>query len=464
MFRATRLAWWLSVAVVVSLNLALAERVWCAETPAELLYRSEDGQTAAYQVTITADLDDYVETFQGEIAFNYHGMFNDQLKVTYEGCVGRSRKNKPVESDEFPGFPFPPGFGLHGPTALFGRGIFRGLSQTTNDLTLTPRGEIKSIRGTSQLPYLLGNLSVMLFEPLPEKAESQWSVDLGAAVAEGGQGRRPYFPPAAYLANGEQRTAATEKLSYAIQSDDGPLVKVEKTYEFSCPASSEDDAGFEIHGSGTWTFNRELGVSESLDFKQKLTVSEGNSTTIVPMTIAYRRLSPEEWEKIKKERAEAAEKGREMARRMAEQRNTPEGQREADLYRQAHEALRSRDRVKIEAAIKALNEQMAGKDDPSLEGLKRILEHVKATVRPNEGAAARSPARSRRSTDGEYRTWSDDSGTFSVEAKYVSSDEDRVTLMRKDGRQVQVPLDRLSEADREFVEKRRHATENPFEP
>ena len=50
------------------------------------------------------------------------------------------------------------------------------------------------------------------------------------------------------------------------------------------------------------------------------------------------------------------------------------------------------------------------------------------------------------------RTWSDKSGKFRVDAEFVKVEDDVVSLKRTDtGATIQVPLARLSEADREHV-------------
>jgi len=59
---------------------------------------------------------------------------------------------------------------------------------------------------------------------------------------------------------------------------------------------------------------------------------------------------------------------------------------------------------------------------------------------------------------GEMRTWTDDSGTFKVEAELVDVQAGRVTLRKADGKTIEVRLDRLSATDRAAVEKSR----NPF--
>jgi hypothetical protein len=51
-----------------------------------------------------------------------------------------------------------------------------------------------------------------------------------------------------------------------------------------------------------------------------------------------------------------------------------------------------------------------------------------------------------------YRTWRDTSGKFSVEATLVSNDGTSVSLRRKDGKTVKVPIERLSLRDIMYLE------------
>lgn len=52
------------------------------------------------------------------------------------------------------------------------------------------------------------------------------------------------------------------------------------------------------------------------------------------------------------------------------------------------------------------------------------------------------------------RTWTDSTGSFSIDAEFVSVMEDKVQLRRKDGRLIVVPIKRLSEADKQFLTDR----------
>lgn len=55
------------------------------------------------------------------------------------------------------------------------------------------------------------------------------------------------------------------------------------------------------------------------------------------------------------------------------------------------------------------------------------------------------------------RTWKDTSGRFEVEAELVELKAGQVTLKKADGSTVTVPVDRLSQADRDYLERRRDA-------
>lgn len=59
----------------------------------------------------------------------------------------------------------------------------------------------------------------------------------------------------------------------------------------------------------------------------------------------------------------------------------------------------------------------------------------------------------------ETRTWSDATGRFKIEAKYVSQENGKLKLLRADGRTVEIELSKLSAADQEYVKE---LESNPF--
>lgn len=64
---------------------------------------------------------------------------------------------------------------------------------------------------------------------------------------------------------------------------------------------------------------------------------------------------------------------------------------------------------------------------------------------------------------GETRTWTDKTGKFRVEAEFVAEEDGVVTLRKEDGDEIEVPLDKLSAADKRAVSEAKAAAEdNPF--
>lgn len=81
------------------------------------------------------------------------------------------------------------------------------------------------------------------------------------------------------------------------------------------------------------------------------------------------------------------------------------------------------------------------------------------TAHPSSTLASTSPAP--KASDA-FRTWTDITGKFKVEAKLVSSTADAVRIVRKDGKELTIPLNKLSDADQQFVLTLKKS-ENPFE-
>ena len=64
-----------------------------------------------------------------------------------------------------------------------------------------------------------------------------------------------------------------------------------------------------------------------------------------------------------------------------------------------------------------------------------------------------------------FRIWSDATGRFSVEARFVKQKEDLLYLERKDGKSLKIPMSKLSSGDLDYLKKRKEEleAENPFE-
>jgi SLA1 homology domain 1, SHD1 len=535
--------------------LAATNRV-TAQQP-ELRYRWEKGKQFAYEVTITVDLPNQVTTYKGITRYTVEASNADQSRLIYRGGTHESIKRKASTRSARRG-PFGPfGPGRRSFPSPFSRPTFTGKTQTTNHITLSPRGSVLAMKGDSQLPYLLGNVSLLPFEALPEGSEAAWKVDSGISITEGEENRRGRFGPFNPFANNDPKSiqAASEVTSYKIETKDAQKITVRKSYHLKTPKVG-DKAAYDMQGSGTWTFHVADRVPESLDFKHKLIIDEDNTKVTVPITVSYRRLSKEELDKFD---ADAKARRDEIARVAAEKKRLRETPLTADEKRTTLAALASGDSTAILESLKILQGKATKDPDSEIAAAiqsllgnsnKKVVEDahkaliawspdykrkadlnrvytrpspVKSTERkvtestflyvgqvvqarysPHFWFAAevletlddgkvmvRLRGGSRRdmtltrsqiqlapeevdqpnrpttlSNTNKPRTWLDSSGKHKIEASYQGVEDDKVKLHRTDGKDITVPLDRLSKADQALVQQLQAAetaSDNPFE-
>ncbi|NLS91397.1 MAG: hypothetical protein GXX96_04330 [Planctomycetaceae bacterium] len=460
---------WIAAVFVAALGCAAALSD-DALSPGQLRYAGKPDQTVGYRIEIIADRDDVTETLTGVVTYKFQSATESSLSLTYSGGLSKKSKAKSSGSNSrFGGLPFGPDMFPSRAFGPFSRTPFKGLVTTTkNELTLLPTGEIHSLEGDSQLPYLLGNASLLVFEPLPEKPEASWSVSLGVSITEEGGRRQFPYPRLPFEQDDTTRTAGSEIQTYQVRSIEGPLVTVDKTYRLDSPRVSDNSAGFEINGTGTWVFNRELGLSESLDLTQKLIVQKGDTTVSFPVTVKYNRMSDTELAAHQEEQKKKQEETkRQLAELQEKQANTPLTEQE---MQKILDDLESDNVPRLLMALQKLQGKNPQKSDPriavAVDGLRNHENQlVKDLV---DKAAEKWPLpEGVLSAAARKRNWSDSTGTFTVEAEFLELDGDTVRLRRTDGKELKVPMDRLSkedqEAARELAKSPAPVVDNPFD-
>ena len=67
---------------------------------------------------------------------------------------------------------------------------------------------------------------------------------------------------------------------------------------------------------------------------------------------------------------------------------------------------------------------------------------------------------------GDIRTWSDATGKFKIEAKFMSQDKGKVTLEGKDGKRFEIEVGKLSAADQKHLAElgKKPVVDDPFKP
>lgn len=533
-----------------------------------------------YHTEITAESGQDVIKYQGHTRYQVGAGQNEQLFLTYSGMLHESRLPKPQAVGRIPRPPFGPrGFG--GPPGFpdpFSRARFGGLSPSSNQITLTPNGGIISLKGDSQLPYLLGNLSLLPFEVFPEKDEPEWTIDSGVSISKpGDDSRRPFrsFGPFSDEAP-KAVQSGRETARYKIESRDDKQVVVKKSYQLSS-AKTNEEAGFDITGSGVWTFDLEQHITRSIDYSQKLVIHQDNVDVTVPISIKIRLLSSDEIAKLEADAKVAAEAHKQRLEEMQRKKEAPLTEEEkheavagltasdptevleslkklrertpkepdADVLALLNALLASRNK-KVQADAQEtlalwspdykkrfeLNKAYAGHmpvdstnkkvtretplfigqivqvqpnrafwhaaeiidllpdgrvmvqtrgigarelrinredlqlapdnvDQPTPKGDSPVADVARSTGNPAT-PAPKEEARPEATVKPILRTWTNHTGDYKVEAEFLGQGDGKVRLRRKDGKEVAVPLDRLSKEDQEFL-KSQPKVENPFE-
>lgn len=542
----------------IVLGLGVSMFVGLAASAQELRYQPQPDAKFAYRFEIVVDGDDETITYKGMTKYTIVASENDRVRLTYHGGLSESKKFKGQRGGPFGRRMGPPSF-----PSPFSRPTFAGKVTTTNQITMSSRGDVSAMKGDSQLPYLLGNVSLMPFETLPEGSEKSWTVDSGVSITKNEDRDRfgGRFGPMGPFGQGNNEPksvqAASEIARYEITGQQDDRVAISKSYQLTMPAGDKDQS-FEMSGTGIWTFDRAEGMPHAMDIQYKLVVTSGNSKVTVPIHVKYDRVSNEEVARLEaaakaaaEERAMAAKAAKEEAERpltetelaaaMADlgsgddakikqqldllakkslQDPSPEvaaaiqshlESDNKDLRSAAHNALMRwspeyKEIKDLEKAyggmgvVKSTGREVnsltplyvgqivqvqehgpfwhAGeitelKDDGSVVVQKRGGGKRKITVarrkvqlapealpQPNKPATAVAAGNA-------PRTWADATGRFKIEATLLRVENGGAVLHRTDGREVTVPVDKLSSADQDYLKKlaaEMQAADNPFEP
>ncbi|MFK8111521.1 MAG: SHD1 domain-containing protein [Rubripirellula sp.] len=443
-----------------------------------LNYEIKKGQVIPYRVAITAETPTKVDTMTGLIAYTGKGLEGEVLTIEYKGGLTKATKSKGRSSGPMRGgFRGRPGGGP--PRGPFDQPDFRGLTPSTNTLAITTKGVVERMRSDSQLPYVLGNLSMMPFERLPADGETNWEDGSSLTITSKEETSRfgPRFGP--FARGGEEtKTGGGESSKFKIESADETLVTIRKTYSLSSPAATSKDTGLEMKGTGTWVFNRELGVSESMDFKIDLTVTQENSSTKIPLMVKWNRIPEQEYndflEKRKKDREEALAKARKPAAAV----KISDANKKRIMSRLGHSQwgvvwgeLKSLSRSRMSGLVAEDMDLMvlvAGLRSHSNSQVKTAADAIwkkwgesfekLATSAQKADAAGTSdtgnPFALTSDEDGKgIRFWSDNTGKFKIEAEFRKLDGANVVLTSKDGKEIKVPRSRLSKSDQALIDR-----------
>jgi hypothetical protein len=187
----------------------------CAEERVTLAYRLQPGQVFGYEVKIEADRGPFVEFLAGNVLYQVAAAQDAGFQLKFAGGIQSRQVPKKQGTavrplDAARRSPLSP---------------LSGLGRTNNEIEISKTGEVLSLQGSSQLPYLLGDLSLLPLEMLPGDARSAWSVEMATGIAESGE---RVSRPRVKLA--EKRTSGSETTSYEIEQTSETEATIRKTF------------------------------------------------------------------------------------------------------------------------------------------------------------------------------------------------------------------------------------------
>ncbi len=321
----------------------------------KLRYQWKKGQTYAYRVTIKGDRGYYANYYAGDVTYKVKSADENDILLSMSAKMTRGERLEPIDVFAIAGPGFGPGFGpwmMPGPPVMV-----RSNSQKEVVVTVDPQGRVDHIEGDAQLPFLLGDLSQLMIEQLPDTKKTAWTIanDTGVSVIGA------FYPFYRFWGvRYREGVPATEKTVYTILGQTDKQITIAKHYELTTGSGLVNGKPrFEANGDGKLIFNTERGLPGSMDFRMLVTVREANKTEESPVRITYRLLSEEEIAAAQKE-ADEAKKKEELAKK---EKLRPLTNQEIET---ALVDLASGDIERITATVKLLSEKKPREPSPKI--------------------------------------------------------------------------------------------------
>lgn len=253
-----------------------------------LKYLWQTDRVISYSVKIEADLGDETETLTGTPSLRVRWADADRAEIVYSGALSSNRR---VHSG--PPLHFPPRPPRHAFSSFGGVG-WNGPFQSEHTLQVDHFGKPLDIRGDSQLPYILGNLSQLLIVPLANPPAEKWEESAGSVLTLFPPEDRfpgPRFGPFARR-QAEERLEAREVSHYTLEGDSAGLL-IKRQYELKSNELVEGQPRLMLTGELRIRFDADRGFATAIDGKLQHLQSSAHSTIRIPIDFSA-KLLPEQ--------------------------------------------------------------------------------------------------------------------------------------------------------------------------
>ena len=133
-------------------------------------YDWQPDQEYQYEVSVEAELPDRKLTYKGMSTYRVRAADNGQFVLTHRGSLHQNEMMKPQRRAATPRGG---SRGLaHRPPHHMGGPHYAMPQFAEHEVTIDERGKVLKLSGTTSLPLMLGDLALLVIEPLPETAAS----------------------------------------------------------------------------------------------------------------------------------------------------------------------------------------------------------------------------------------------------------------------------------------------------
>jgi len=289
-----------------------------------LRYRLGDGNTppAVYAIQIQADEGDTTETHSGRVELRVVGTGKQGTRINL-GNPNLMRKTQAKPRADGRPRPVLPGTSRipFGPRP-FGQG---------HEITLDELGNPVSEKGGDPLPYALGTITSLIFEPYPEKPAGQWTRENRTTITItdnslpfpartipapslpfGISGRRGLDPDGERLNAREVTKIHLEKTDKTTPG----FLTLKREYSLKTLEKEEDGPRVELVLVGPTVVEVKTGLPVDIKLEGTLVTRKLNITVKVPLIVTLHRLNEVELKAEKEAQAKAAEAARVAAEKL----------------------------------------------------------------------------------------------------------------------------------------------------
>jgi beta-lactamase regulating signal transducer with metallopeptidase domain len=256
-----------------------------ASPPPELRYRWRPGQSVAYSIHIEADDAEGIETRQGNLTYAVRSADDGRAVLAVHGALHGFRRPHPgaMYRGGPPSFDFFP--------SLDDR--LRGGFLQERTLTVDDRGRVLAARGSSPLPFALGDLAQLVLLTLPAAGEREWRRSTPARI-ELAERRDDRFPRSPFLRPTPEVLEAAESNEFRLASWNDAEAVIHQQMQLASVDRIGDKPRMEASGEGDAVFDVAGRVVSSLDWRLKIVTRDEHLSRTTNVTVTCRRLAPRE--------------------------------------------------------------------------------------------------------------------------------------------------------------------------